>query len=276
MTWTKLSQLLLKDPSLTRIFSMTLAQLSSLFYPALANPQAFYHDLHRHTPKETLNQYSKDCIHAISFVDQEYPDLLKQIYDPPWVILAKGNVQLLRSSKTLGVVGTRQPTEIGIKSIQTLFPKIIQEDFLIVSGMAKGIDRLAHIEAIKQKGKTIAVMGSGFQYIYPKENLSLYEHLVTEHVVITEYPPLTPPQKWQFPARNRIISGLSNGLLVIEAAERSGSLISADQALEQGRDVFAAPGPLFSPLSKGTNFLIQQGAKLVLTAEDIIEEYEVE
>ncbi|MFK3938683.1 DNA-processing protein DprA [Alkalihalobacillus sp. NPDC078783] len=276
MTWSKLSQLLLKDPSLTRIFSMTLKQLSSLFHPALTHPQVFYHDLHRHSPEVTLYQYSQHDIHAISFVDQEYPLQLKQIYDPPWVILAKGDKQLLHTPKPLGVVGTRKATELGLKSIQTLFPRIVQEGFVIVSGMAKGIDRLAHIEAIKQNGKTIAVMGSGFQFIYPKENLVLYEHLVTEHLVITEYPPSTSPQKWQFPARNRIISGLSKGLLVIEAAERSGSLISADQALEQGRDVFAAPGPLFSPLSKGTNRLIQQGAKLVLTAEDIIEEYEAE
>lgn len=276
MTWSKLSQLILKDPSLTHIFSMSLTQLSSLFYPTLPNPQAFYLDLHRHSPEDTLHLYSKDHIQAISYVDPEYPIQLKQIYDPPWVILVKGNIQLLRTAKTLGVVGTRQPTELGIKSIQTLFPELIENNFTIVSGMAKGIDRLAHIEAIKQNGKTIAVMGSGFQYIYPKENLALYEHLVTEHVVITEYPPSTPPQKWQFPARNRLISGLSRGLLVIEAAQRSGSLISADQALEQGRDVFATPGPLFSPLSIGTNFLIQQGAKLVLTAEDIIEEYEVD
>lgn len=255
---------------------MSLTQLSSFFYPTLPNPQVFYQDLHRHSPKDTLHQYSMDRIHAICYVDSEYPAQLKQIYDPPWVILAKGNIHLLQSSKTLGVVGTRKPTELGIKSIQTLFPKIIKNHFIIVSGMAKGIDRLAHIEAIKQNGKTIAVMGSGFQYIYPKENLSLYEHLVTEHLVITEYPPSSPPQKWQFPARNRMISGLSKGLLVIEAAQRSGSLISADQALEQGRDVFAAPGPLFSPTSQGTNFLIQQGAKLVLTAEDIIEEYELD
>ncbi|MCM2674750.1 DNA-processing protein DprA [Alkalicoccobacillus plakortidis] len=273
MTWSKLSQLLTKDPELTLIYSMNLTQLSSFFYPTLKKPQDFYYDLHSISPIETTSSYLQKSIHVLTYFDVDYPALLKQTYDPPWVLYIRGDASLLQETKTLAVVGTRLPTQLGKRSIETLLPPIIKQGYVIVSGLAKGIDRLSHIEAIKHNGKTMAVIGSGFDYMYPKENKALYEHLVSKHVVLTEYPPFIPPQKWHFPARNRIISGLSKGILVVEAAEKSGSLISADQALEQGRDVFAVPGPIFSPVSQGTNHLIQQGAKLVRDANDITEEW---
>ncbi|MDQ0206358.1 DNA processing protein [Alkalicoccobacillus murimartini] len=252
---------------------MNLKQLSAFLPSTFKKPQDFYFDLHVQTPADISNSFYQQSIRPVTFFDPDYPLVLKQIYDPPWVLYTRGDTSLLQSSTNLAVVGTRDPTRLGERSIHALLPPLINEGTIIVSGLAKGIDRLAHIEAIKQKGKTIAVIGSGFDFVYPKVNLSLYEHLVTNHLVITEYPPFVPPQKWHFPARNRIISGLSRGVLVVEAAEKSGSLITADQALEQGRDVFAVPGPIFSSVSRGTNHLIQQGAKLVRDANDIKEEW---
>ncbi len=141
-----------------------------------------------------------------------------------------------------------------------------------MSGMAKGIDAYAHWQAIEQRGQTIAILGSGLNYVYPPSHRDLFQKLAAQQLIISEYPPHFPPRKWQFPERNRLISGLSRGVIVVEAKEKSGSLITADQALEQGREVFAVPGPIYSPASQGTNHLIQQGAKLVMSAADVLNE----
>ncbi|WP_306461613.1 DNA-processing protein DprA [Alkalicoccobacillus porphyridii] len=265
----------MKDPALIKIYSLSPSELHDYVIPSLKNPQEFYLDLHRSPPNQTFKQLLHDNIDVLTYFDLEYPRLLKQIYDPPWVLYMKGNSKLLQLERSLAVVGTRHPTKLGTKSISSLLPPLINQKFIIISGLARGIDRLAHIEAIKHGGATIAVLGSGLNVPYPKENLQLFNYMCHHQLVISEYPPATPPTKWQFPNRNRIISGLAQGLLVVEAAKKSGSLISADQALEQGREVFAVPGPIFSDMSQGTNHLIQQGAKLVREPEDILSELQV-
>ncbi|MBS8263446.1 DNA-protecting protein DprA [Mesobacillus boroniphilus] len=219
-----------------------------------------------------LNDYTSQNIHLITIFDDDYPSRLKTIYQPPWILFAKGDLSLLKNRKSLAVVGSRNATTYGMGAINFLFPSLIEKNILIVSGLARGIDAHAHKAAIKMGGKTIGVIAGGFHNLYPKENVKLAEYMMEKQLLISEYPPATMPAKWQFPMRNRIISGLSEGTLVIEARKKSGSLITADFALNEGRDVFAIPGSILTPDSDGVHYLIQQGAKLVKSSEDILEE----
>lgn len=219
-----------------------------------------------------LNDYTSQKIHLITIFDDDYPSRLKTIYQPPWMLFARGNLSLLKNRESLAVVGSRNATAYGIGAIDYLFPSLIDNNVLIVSGLARGIDAHAHKAAIKLGGKTIGVIAGGFHNLYPKENVKLAEYMMEKQLVLSEYPPATMPAKWQFPMRNRIISGLSKGTLVVEARQKSGSLITADFALNEGRDVFAVPGSILSPDSDGVHYLIQQGAKLVKSSEDILEE----
>lgn len=271
-SWRLLYKIILHDRTLHDLYNYSKHQLQSLFHLTPSKAHRLFHDLHAYTPEQICSYYVKRKIQPITIADPAYPHLLKQIYDPPFVLYTMGMQRILTGEKRLAVIGTRRPTEAGLRSVARLIPPLVQQDWTIVSGMARGIDSSAHIETIRAGGYTIAVLGAGFDYIYPKENEKLFLHMSKKQILLTEYPPFTPPQKWHFPARNRIISGLSKAILVIEAKEKSGSLITADQALEQGRDVFAVPGSIFSAQSTGTNQLIQQGAKLVITEDDILNE----
>ncbi|MEH7254653.1 DNA-processing protein DprA [Neobacillus niacini] len=219
-----------------------------------------------------IHQYEKKDIHVITIFDENYPSLLKEIYQPPWAIFVKGNRTLLEKQPKLAVVGSRQATQYGKNAICLMFPQLVEKGVVIVSGLATGIDTLAHVHAIKNGGNTIAVIAGGFNHIYPKENTELAGEMMKTQLVISEYPPDTKPLRWHFPARNRIISGISNGIFIIEAKRKSGSLITANYAVHEGREVFSLPGSIFNPNSLGTNDLIQQGAKLVMRSEDILEE----
>jgi DNA processing protein len=226
---------------------------------------------------EKINQkleiYQQRDIHILTIFDEDYPALLKEIAQPPWVLYYKGKLQSLKCPM-MAVVGTRVPTVYGRRLSQQLSSELSMHGFGVVSGLARGIDSNAHQGALQRpEGCTIAVMGTGFDTIYPKENARLFEAIIKQGLVLTETPLHTPFHPGLFPIRNRIISGLSLGTIIIEAAEKSGSLITADQALEQCRDVFALPGPVNSPKSIGCLKLIQQGAKCIITIEDILEEY---
>ncbi|MBT2681340.1 DNA-processing protein DprA [Bacillus sp. ISL-35] len=234
--------------------------------------QQLQRDLQLISVDRLLFQYSSQNIHLITIFDAEYPERLKNIYQPPWVLFAKGDLSLLKIDKALAVVGSRNATDYGFKSIDFLFPSLIEKNIMIVSGLAKGIDAHAHKTAIKLVGKTIGVIAGGFHHLYPRENSKLAEYMMEKQLVVSEYPPSTYPAKWHFPMRNRIISGLSEGTLVIEARKKSGSLITADFALNDGRNVFAVPGSILTPDSDGVHYLIQQGAKLIKSPEDILEE----
>ncbi|QHT60684.1 DNA-protecting protein DprA [Paenibacillus lycopersici] len=212
-------------------------------------------------------------ISRITYFDDEYPDLLKQIPQPPWVLYAIGRVELLKRH-AIAIVGTRGPTSYGRKTASMLGEKLSQRGVTVTSGLARGIDAMAHEGALQGRGSTIAVLGTPVDRVYPLENRSLYHRVAEQGLILSEVPPGTPFHPGLFPLRNRIIAGLTLGTVVVEAAERSGSLITADQALEASRDVFAVPGPISSPKSAGTNGLIRQGAKLVASCDDILEEYE--
>ncbi len=210
-------------------------------------------------------------ISALTLDDDAYPAALKEIHDPPFLLYIKGTI-LPRDSAALGVVGSRRMTHYGREQARKMSFQLAAAGFTIVSGLARGIDTAAHEAALAAEGRTIAVLGSGIGNVYPAENQALADRISENGAVISEFPVLYVPDKQSFPLRNRIVSGLSQGLLVVEAPVRSGSLITANQALEQGRSVFAVPGPVDRPNSEGCHRLIQQGASLVCSAQDVITE----
>ncbi|MFH1414082.1 MAG: DNA-processing protein DprA [Candidatus Omnitrophota bacterium] len=209
----------------------------------------------------------------ITSEDKDYPENLKNIPDPPVVLYLKGKLHE-EDNLSIGIVGSRRASLYGLKCSQSFAVELAGYGFTITSGMARGVDTYAHKGALKVGGRTIAVMGSGFNRIYPPENKDLADQIAGNGAVISEFPMNMEPLRQNFPRRNRIISGLSLGVLVVEAARNSGALITADCALEQGREVFALPGKVDSNNSFGTNSLIQQGAKLVFSANDIREEFD--
>lgn len=269
--WKTIYKFIQFDSTLQSIFTLKEHQFPALFQMTAKNTKLFYTDLHSTSTDALIDKFNKEQVHLLTIFDNEYPAYLSKIYDPPWVLYLKGKKSLLKS-QCISVVGTRNPSQYGNEVIKAILPPLIKNNWTIVSGLAIGIDTEAHKIAIKEKGNTIAVLGSGVNQIYPVSNQSLASEMATTQLLLSEFPPHRKAEKWHFPLRNRIISGLSNGTVIIEAKERSGSLITAEQALEQGRDVFAVPGSIFEARSQGTNRLIQQGAKLVLNAKDIIEE----
>lgn len=219
-----------------------------------------------------LNYMEKDNIEVISLYDTYYPDKLKVIYDPPIVLYVKGNKKIL-NNKSVAIVGCRLPTNYGKNIANNMAYNLSVNNINIISGLARGIDTCSHIGCLKAKGTTIAVVGCGLDRVYPEENKKLFEDIIKSGgAVISEYVIGTRPLAKNFPRRNRIISGLSNGTLIIEAKEKSGTLITADFALEQGKEVYAVPGNITSINSFGTNELIKQGAKIVTNVQDILED----
>lgn len=218
-----------------------------------------------------LSYMLKNNIDIINIEDDEYPKILKEIHDPPISLYIRGNKDIL-NDRNIGIVGCRDCTEYGKKAAKYFAYNLSKHRINVVSGLAKGIDSYSHIGCLAAGGKTIAVVGNGLDTIYPKENIELANNIINNGgAIISEYPCGTKPDKMNFPARNRIISGVSSGIIVVEAKEKSGTLITVDFALEQGRDVFVVPGNINCVNSVGTNELIKQGAKVVTTYEDVIE-----
>jgi len=216
---------------------------------------------------------NKENIKKITLPDPNYPRLLKEISDPPQVLYLKGEIKK-EDETAIAIVGTRNYTNYGKRIAEEITSDLAERGITIISGLAKGIDTFAHKAALEHKGRTIAVLGSAVdsKSLYPACNRKLAEKIARNGAVVSEYPVGTKSERYFFPQRNRIISGLSLGILVVEAPEKSGALITASQALEQNREVFAVPGPIYSENSKGTNNLIKMGAKLVTCANDILEE----
>lgn len=217
-----------------------------------------------------LEYMEKNYINIISIFDKKYPNILKEIYDPPISLYVKGNSDILNNN-SIGIIGCRNASEYGKKAAKYFAYNLAKQNFNIISGLARGIDSFSHIGALEAKGKTIAVVGTGLDTVYPKENKRLSDEIIRANgAIISEYPLGTKPEKNNFPARNRIISGLSKAIIVVEAKEKSGTLITVDFALEQGRDVFAVPGNINSINSVGTNELINQGAIPVNNYSDVL------
>ena len=206
-------------------------------------------------------------VSIITLWDQHYPSALRSIYDPPALLYVLGT---LPEQQALAVVGARRASRSGRQLTTELCAELAARNITVVSGLARGIDSAAHRGAL-ETGRTVAVLGCGIDVIYPPENSDLAQNIIEQGAILSEYPPGTPPLPGHFPGRNRIISGLSKGVLIVEAAEKSGSLLTADFALEQGREVFAVPGPVYSQTGGGVNRLLKDGAHLVTEARDILD-----
>lgn len=264
--WKSILSILKADTTLDKFYN------AKFYSSVLPHAETLFNSLYNIPIDSLLTEYKSRNIHVVTIFDEEYPQRLKTIYQPPWVLFAKGDLSLLKYEQSLAVVGSREATHYGMEAIEYLFPELIKKKTMIISGLAKGIDAHAHKTAIKLGGKTVGVIAGGFQHLYPKENIKLAEFMMGEHIVISEYPPSAYPLKWHFPMRNRVISGLAKGTLVVEARKKSGSLITADFALNEGREVFAIPGSILTPNSEGVHELIQQGAKLIKNSQEILED----
>lgn len=214
-------------------------------------------------------------IELLTLDDPRYPAALRQIHDPPFLLYLKGTITPADAA-AVAVVGSRRMTHYGREQARKFSFHLARAGFTIISGLARGIDTAAHEAALAAGGRTIAVLGSGIGNVYPPENQALADRIAGSGAVLSEFPVLYVPDKQSFPLRNRIVAGMSSGLLVVEAPARSGSLITANQALEQGRAVFAIPGPIDRPSSEGCHRLIQQGATLVCTPDDVVDELGLE
>ncbi len=266
-----LKKIIEKDPDLEQIYQWDSKIWHELFQISHQKAKSIVEHLNDKSLKKKVVHHLKPY-HVTTIFNSNYPMSLKVIPDPPLVLYLHGNPALLTHSPNLSVVGTRYPSKYAMSIMDSILTPLFNYDIVITSGMAKGIDGFAHQLALQHNNPTIAVLGGGFHHIYPKENISLFNQLSRENLIISEYPPGQAPRKYHFPERNRIISGLSFGTLVIEAKKKSGTLITVDQALEQGKEVFAVPGSILAETSSGCNQLIQDGAKLVQTSTDILEE----
>ncbi|MGT2846693.1 DNA-processing protein DprA [Streptococcus massiliensis] len=226
---------------------------------------------------ENYNQLDTDKLReefekfpSFSILDEVYPLDLKEIYNPPVLLFYQGNLDLLKLPK-LAVVGSRASSKNGSLAVQKII-KELQNELVIVSGLARGIDTTAHMAALQAGGKSIAVIGTGLDIYYPRENSKLQQYLSKNHLVLSEYAAGEAPLKFHFPERNRIIAGLSRAVVVAEAKMRSGSLITCERAMEEGRDVFAIPGSILDGKSDGCHYLIQEGAKCIMSGSDVLSE----
>lgn len=226
---------------------------------------------------EPANKILSSCVETgcrvITLQDADYPERLRNIYDPPIVLYVRGNLPNIDDEAVVGIVGTRRCTPYGVSVAENTAYNLARRGLIIATGLAKGVDSAAARGALRGGGLVLGVIGSGIDIVYPAENKALFEDVAGKGAVISEYPPGTPPVMGHFPARNRIISGLSVGVAVIEAPKRSGALITAARALEQGRDVFALPGNVDARSCEGSNALLREGAIPFLSADDIINEY---
>ena len=257
------------------VFHASLTELEAAGIPA-ASAQALGTGRSLELAHDELGKVSAAGVHLVALDDSDYPVQLKQIYDPPLILYVRGNKTVI-SQPGIALVGTRHPTPYGSGMAERLACDLAARGLVIFSGMARGVDTAGHRGAIAAKGKTVAVFGTGVDVPYPKENKRLMENLLAlGGAVISEFPMGTFPAPQNFPIRNRIISGISLGVLVVEAAEYSGTRITARNALEQNREVFAVPGNVTNKYSWGPNTLIKQGAKLVATWEDVWEELPAE
>jgi DNA protecting protein dprA len=237
------------------------------------NPVVFmerYHKLTFESMEKLKTDFEK--FPSFSILDDVYTFSLCEIYDAPVLLFYKGDLNLLKLAK-VAVVGSRSCSQVGIKSVGKVIQGL-ENELVIVSGLARGIDTAAHMSILQNGGKTIAVIGTGLDIFYPKSNKRLQNYIGEHHLVLSEYGPGEEPLKYHFPARNRIIAGLCRGVIVAEAKMRSGSLITCERAMEEGRDVFAIPGSILDGRSDGCHHLIQEGAKLITSGQDVLAEFE--
>lgn len=267
----RILQLIAKYPDPAEIWHAPLAELCKVPGIDLIMAQKIRKGYDQDFVERQLRFLQEPAVRAVTYLDDDYPQRLKNIFDPPIVLFYRGNFTP-RDADAIAIVGTRSPTNYGRQVTEALVRDLVAKNLTIVSGFARGIDTEAHKAALKYNGRTIAVLGNGIDQVYPPENRHLRDQIIAQGVYCSEFPFTTKPDAVNFPRRNRIISGLSLGVVVIEAGEKSGALLTAYYALDQNRDVFAVPGRITDEKSLGTNRLIQRNAKLVRSVDDILEE----
>lgn len=253
-------------------YNASLSELSQIDELSVRKAETFLRERDKINPDKALEEVQKRDISFFAFEDERYPSLLKQISNPPAVLYYKGDIESCNLEKTLAVVGSRRASFNAKEAVNRIVSELSGTDICIVSGLAAGIDTAAHLAALDNNLKTIGVIASGFDYIYPSSNKHLYQRLENGGgVVVTEYYPTFQPLKFRFPQRNRIVSGLSYGTLVAEASLKSGALITANLTLEQGRELMCIPGLISNPNTEGIYKLLKNGASIVTRADDILE-----
>ena len=265
------SRLWKANPRISDVLGLSSRELESFGIPAEASA-AIASRRYRAMAEEIVDWARREKCRLLVRGNNRYPGLLGEIYDPPLVLYCRGALEAL-DLPGMAVVGTRRPTFYGLQMAQGLALDLARRGVVIVSGLARGIDGAAHRGCLEAGGRTVAVLGCGIDVVYPREHRQLTQKICERGLIVSEFPPGTSPAPQNFPVRNRIISGLSLGTVIVEASEYSGSLITARLAMEQNREVFALPGNLTSPQSFGPNYLIKQGAKLVQVWRDIVEEF---
>lgn len=268
----QLAPLLKEDASLEQIPYITPKKLAALLKITEKKSEKIMKEYEQVRQTDFGQYYASRQIDVIPFYSSHYPLNLLDVYDPPAVLYCKGNLAILQKPKKLAIVGSRESTNYSQKCLDIILPELIAHDIVIVSGLAIGADQMAHTTTMKLGGSTIAVLGNGLDYSYPRVHEKLQKFMEQHQLVISEYPPYISPKKWQFPMRNRLISALSDAILVTEAAEKSGTMSTVDYGLNHGRNIFSLPGTIFSPLSQGPHRLIRLGATLIWNGKQIIEE----
>ena len=249
------------DPNLEKLYVFKAIELAHLLKIPVLKASWLKENLLKNcdTPYEKL--YERHDITPIPFSNPSYPDQLHILIDPPAVLYVKGDHTLLAEKVNVAIIGSRKATVYSKKAMSLIVPPLVENNAVIVSGLAKGADTMAHEAALEFGGKSIAVLGHGLFHLYPKENRILADKLATDHLLVTEYPPYVKPERWTFPMRNRIISGLSDAVVVTESADKSGTMSTVEHALDHGKHIFAVPGSVMSSLSEGPNKLIDEGAQ---------------
>jgi len=253
------------------VFQATLSDLTNVEGVRLQVARHIVEKVYADDPEKVLRRVEDCGVRLITFDDPEYPRALKEIHDPPMLLYVKGK-GIPRNLTQVAIVGSRNPTPYGMKVAEKIAQGLARRKFGVVSGMARGIDSAAHWGCLSGRGFTLAILGTGIDIVYPGSNTKLFHQISEKGAVISEFPLGTAPEPKNFPIRNRIISGLSRAVVVVEATKKSGSLITASLALEQGREVFAVPGSVNSFKSTGCHYLIKQGAGLVENSDDILDE----
>lgn len=272
MSLKQLTPLLKEDSHLNHLNYIHPLKLAKLLKVTSEKASKLLNDFNRVRNTNWAEYYQQKNIEPVLFFSANYPDALLEVYDPPAVLYCRGDITILPKQKKLAIVGSRKSTNYSQKSLEHILPELISQDIVIVSGLARGADQMAHSATIKLRGSTIAVLGNGLDFVYPREHHTIQKYMEEHQLVITEYPPYMGPKKWQFPMRNRIISGLSDAILVTEAAIGSGTMSTVDYGLNHGKNIFSIPGNIFSTLSGGPHMLIQLGATPIWSGAQIIEE----
>jgi DNA processing protein len=253
------------------VFRAPLPRLERCNLPAAVAQAVYKKHAFKRAEKEIASIRGIENLRLVNRTDPEYPPMLREIYDPPTLLYVRGNAEVL-TMPCVSIVGTRKPTLYGTQMAERLGRELAARGVTVVSGMARGIDAIAHQGAMAANGRAIGVLGTGVNVCYPKENKKLYEKVLERGAIISEFPLGTHPSPENFPIRNRIVAGMPHGVVVVEGAQYSGSLITARLAMEFGREVFGVPGNVTQPVSFAPNQLIRQGAKLITNGEDVIED----